>query len=119
MTIPIQQAKADLEAVMATFGTLGPGDERGRAAQLVMQTLGVLERRLGNPTLIKLLYIDNNEASKLIPLAAYTVAQEYVNGTIAEPVAKERLQEASKQYAEAFKEMGITLQPSILLYGKE
>ena len=119
MAITRDQAKADLEKVMEQFGTVGAGSENDRAAQLVMQTLGVLERRLGNPTVIKMLYIDNPEASKLIPPTAYEVAQQYIGGSIDETQARERLQDASRQYGEVFQEMGIKPQGSVALFGKQ
>ena len=61
------------------------------AAQLVMRILGVLERQLENPTIIKMLYIDNPEASKLIPPTVYEVAQQYISGSINKAQARERL----------------------------
>ena len=117
MAITKEQAKADLEKVMSQFGTIGAGNENDRAAQLVMQTLRVLERRLGDPTGIKMLYI-NPEASKLIPPTAYEVAQQYIGGTIDETQARERLQDALRQYGEVFQEMGIKPQRSAALFGK-
>lgn len=119
MTITKDQAKADLEKVMQQFGTVGAGTETDRAAQLVMQTLGVLERRLGNLTVIKMLYIDNSKASKLIPPTAYEVVQQYISGKINEDQARERLQEASRQYGEVFQKMGIKLQGSAAVFGRQ
>lgn len=119
MAITKKQAKADLEKVMQQFGTIGAGSENDRAAQLVMQTIGVLERRLGNPPVIKMLYIDNPEASKLIPQTVYEVAQQYIWGSIDEAKARESLQDASRQYGEVFQEMGITPQGSAALFDKQ
>lgn len=117
MAITKEQAKKDLETVMKQFGTVGAGSEKDRAAQLVMQTLGVLERRLGNPKIIKMLYLDNLSASKLLPETVYEVAQQYVRGSIDRAEAAKRLQEASRQYEKAFKEMGIKPQGSSMLFG--
>jgi hypothetical protein len=119
MAITKDQAKADLEKVMSQFETVGAGTENDRAAQLVMQTLGVLERRLGNPTVIQMLYIDNPEASKLLPPTVYEVAQQYIAGTINEAQAREQLQDASRQYDEVFQEMGIKPQGSAALFGRQ
>ena len=116
MAITKEQAKADLEKVMSQFGTIGAGNENDRAAQLVMQTLRVLERRLGDPTGIKMLYINNPEASTLIPPTAYEVAQQYIGGTIDETQARKRLQDALRQYGEVFQEMGIKPQNSDALF---
>jgi len=118
MAITRDQAKADLEKVMQQLETVGAGTENDRAAQLVMQILGVLERQLGDPVVIKMLYIDNPEASKLIPLTAYKVAEQYAGGTIDEARARKILQDASKQYGEVFQEMGIKPQGSVALFGR-
>lgn len=119
MAITKEQAKEDLEKVMQQFGSVGAGSENDRAAQLFMQTLGVLERRLGNPILIQMLYIDNPEASKLIPQTVYEVAQQYIDGNIDEAKARESLRDVSRQYGEVFQEMGITPQGSAALFGKQ
>jgi len=118
MKITKEKAKADLEKVMEQFGTVGAGTENDRAAQLVMQTIGVLERRLGKPQIIKMLYLDNAEASKLLPPTVYEVAQEYVSGTINENEARERLKDASTQYGNVFEEMGISPKGSSMLIHK-
>lgn len=118
MAITKEQAKADLEKVMAQFGTIGAGNANDRAAQLVMQTLGVLERRLGNPEMIKMLYIDNPEASKILPQAVYTLAQEYIAGSISHEEAKARLHDASEQYKAVFEDMGIAPKDSFALFAR-
>jgi hypothetical protein len=118
MEITKEQAKEDLKKVMEKFGTLGAGNEKDRAAQLVMQTLGVLERRLRNTAAIKMLYIDNSEAAKLLPQTVYEVAKQYIDGKIDEAQARENLQDASKQYYEVFREMGINPQGSDALFSK-
>jgi len=119
MTITREQAREDLEKVLQQFETVGAGSDNDRAAQLVMQTLGVLERRLGKPAIIKMLYVDNPDASKLLPQTVHEVAQQYAGGSIGETQARERLQDASRQYAEVFQEMGITPQTSAALFGKQ
>ena len=118
MAITKEQAKTDLDKIMQQFGTIGAGTERDRATQLVMQTLGVLERRLGKPAIIQMLYLDNPEAAKLLPPTVYEVAQQYVRGNLNEAQARESLQDASRQYAEVFQEMGIIFQESIALLGR-
>ena len=119
MTITKEQAKADLKKFMQKYSTAGAGSENDRAAQLVTQTLGVLERRLGNPNVIKMLYIDNPEASKLIPQTVYEVAQQYISGEINEAQARESLQDASRQYEKVFQEMGINPQESNALFSNQ
>jgi len=116
MTITKEKAKAELEKVMTQFGTLGPGSDLDRAAQLVMQTFGVLERRLGKRDAIKMLYVDNPQASKLLPETVYEIALQYTNGNMNELEAREKLQDASRQYGDVFKEMGISPQLSEALF---
>jgi len=118
MTITKEQARADLEKIMAQFGTLGPGSDLDRAAQLVMQTFGVLERRLGKKDAIKMLYVDNPQASMLLPGTVYEIARQYTDGSMNEVEARERLQETSRKYGEVFKEMGISPELSEVLFGR-
>jgi hypothetical protein len=116
MEISKEQAKSDLAKVITHFGTLGPGTELDRAAQLVMQPIGVLERRLGKRDSIKMLYFEMQDSSKILPPSVYKVAEEYVNGNINETIAREKLQETQKQYEEIFKEMGLSPQISKMLF---
>lgn len=118
MPITKEQAREDLEKVMAKFSTIGSGEDIDRAAQLVMQTVGVLERRLGKRDTIKMLYFGIQDSSKLLPHSVYEVAKSYVDGTIDENTARQRLQEVQRQYKEVFQEMGITPQTSAALFGK-
>ncbi len=118
MTITKEQAKLDLERVISHFGTLGTGTELDRAAQLVMQPIGVLERRLGKKDVIKMLYFDMQDSSKILPPSVYDVAKNYVDENINEDVARERLHDIQRQYGEVFKEMGISPQVSAALFGK-
>lgn len=117
MTISKEQAKADLERIMVQFKTLGPGSELDRAAQLVMQPIGVLERRLAKRDTIKMLYFEMQDSSKILPPLVYSVAQDYVKGIIDEPLARQKLQEIEIQYLEVFREMGISPQMSGALFG--
>lgn len=118
MAITKEQAKLDLEKVISNFGTFGAGTELDRAAELVMQPIGVLERRLGKKDVIKMLYFDMQDSSKVLPPSVYDVAKNYVDGNINEDVARERLQDIQRQYGEIFKEMGISPQISAALFGK-
>ena len=54
MNITPEVAKQDLEKVIGTFQTIGPGSEQDRAAQMVLQTIQVLQRKLGSPDVIKM-----------------------------------------------------------------
>lgn len=118
MAITKEQAKIDLEKVMAQFGTFGAGTELDRAAQLVMQPIGVLERRLGKIEMIKMLYFDMQDSSKMLPLSVYDVAQRYVAGSIDENTARAELQDIEGQYGQVFQEMGLSPQVSKVLFGK-
>lgn len=110
MTITKEQAQSDLEKIMSRFGTAGSGTEYDRAAQLVLQTIGVLERRLSNKPAIKMLYLENEEAKKLLPQTVYETAINYLDGRINEQSAREILEDAHQQYELVFKELGISLQ---------
>lgn len=118
MTITKEQARADVEKVMQEFKTVGYGTESDRVAQLVMQTLGVLERRLGKRTAIKMLYIDNPDASRTLPPIVYETARQYIDGSINEAQARDILQDASRQYGAVFQEMGINFQESAVIFKK-
>jgi len=118
MAITKEQAKIDLENVMAQFGTVGAGSELDRAAQLVMQPIGVLERRLGNVQAIKMLYFGMQDSSKMLPQGVYNVAQRYASGSIDENTARTELEDIERQYAEVFQEMGLSPQVSKALFGK-
>jgi hypothetical protein len=116
MEISKEQAKSDLAKIISHFGTLGPGTELDRAAQLVIQPIGVLERRLSKRDTVKMLYFEMQDSSKILPPSVYKVAEEYVNGNINETTARERLQKTQKKYEEVFKEMGISPQISKALF---
>ena len=117
MAITKEQARKDLEKIMSRFGTIGDGTAVDRAAQLVMQTMGVLERRLNKRSTIKMLYFDMQDSSELLASSVYEVAQNYVKESIDENTAREKLQDVQKQYQEVFKDMGITPQTSKALFG--
>ena len=112
MEITQEQAKKDLENIMQEFSTVGTGSEKSRAAQLILQTLGVLGRRLDKPGAIKMLYLENPEASKILPPTVREIASRYVNGDLTQEQAREDLQSASAQYEKVFKDMGISPEDS-------
>jgi len=116
MPITAETAKQDLEKVLGQFKTIGPGTEQDRAAQLVLQTLGVLQRRLGSPQIIKMLYLDNAEARILIPETVYTVASQYVGGQMTRQDAEQTLIDAIRQYEQVFAEAGIKPARSATLF---
>jgi hypothetical protein len=118
MTITREQARQDIENVMSQYETLGQGRDVDRAAQLVVQTVEVLERRLGNKGAIKLVYFELQDASKLLPPSVYGVARDYIEGKIEEPVARQRLQEIQKGYKEVFREMGVSPTVSAALFAR-
>ena len=117
MNITPEIAKQDLEKVLGQFNTIGPGSEQDRAAQLVLQTLGVLQRRLGSPKIIQMLYLDNSEAKDLIPETAQNVASQYVNGQMSQEEASQILTEAMEQYGKVFEEAGIKPSRSDAMFG--
>lgn len=119
MEITKEMAEADLEKLQEYLETIGIGSKNDRAAKLVLQTLGVLEGRLDNPKAIKMLYMDNLEAQKIIPQTVYNVAQQYTDGSIDEEQAREYLHDVSIKYGEVFQDMGITPKKSFALLFKQ
>jgi len=119
MVITRKQAREDLTRITSEFGTAGGGTDVDRAAQLVMQTVGVLQRRLDKPDAIRLLYIDNPVAKETLPLSVYHVAQDYASGRIDESTARKRLDAILGEYGEVFGEMGISPEQSVALFGKQ
>ena len=117
MPITPDVPKQDLEKVLGQFQTICPGSEQDRAAQLVLLTLGVLQRRLGNPLLIKMVFLENPQARGIIPEAAYNVASQYVNGQMTQEEASQTLTEALSQYKKIFQEAGIKPARSYALFG--
>ena len=114
IVITREQAQADLEKVMQQFVKIDEATKNVRAAQLVIQSIGALEKRLGHPTTIKKLY--NQKASETLPQTVYDIAQRYAHGSIDETEAWKMLQEASREYRNVFQEMGISLDTSSLLF---
>jgi hypothetical protein len=115
MDITPETARADLEKVLGTFTTFGPGTPQERAAQLVLQTMGVLRRRLSSPSVIKMLYIDNPEARTMLPGAVVVVAESYIAGTITQEQASTQLENAEQEYRKVFSSLGYTPQSSRVL----
>ena len=118
MEITEKQAKADLDAIMSTFVNMGQGTENDRAAQLIMQSIDVLERRLDNVAMLKLAYIDNPKAAELLPNTVYDVVKQYVDGCIDESTARKHLQDARQQYDLVFDKMSITPKKSTVHFIK-
>jgi hypothetical protein len=109
-------ARQDLEQMLGKVTTIGAGSDTERSAQLVLQTLSVLRRRLSNKPIIKMLYIDNAEAKALIPGTAYNIAEQYVNGSLTETDASTQLEQAEAAYNKVFSQMGYTPSRSTALF---
>ncbi len=116
MKITQEIAKQDLEKMLGSFSTIGSGSEQDRAAQLILQTLGVLQRRLGSPDMIKTLYLENPDAKNIIPETVYNMAEQYVDGKINQEEATAKLNEASEQYKKVFAEAGLNPSQSKALF---
>ncbi len=116
MEVTYDAAKKDLEKCLGQFKTLGAGSEQDRAAQLVLQTVQVLQNRLDSTGIIKMLYLDNPEAKELLPETVYNVATQYVNGEISKEEAHSTLTSAQEQYQKLYSEMMITPSESNVLF---
>lgn len=117
MEVTKEQAKSDLEKMMMNVNTVGDGTAVDRAAQLVIQTMEVLESRLPKRDTIKALYFEMYDSSKSLPPLVYQVAKDYADNNISEKDAGERLQKIKEQYKEVFHEMGISPEISKVLFG--
>lgn len=118
MNISPEQAKEEIEKVLKIYSTIGDGTEQDRAAQLILQTTDVLSKRLDNTKVIKMLYLDNVEASKLLPETVFKTATDLVNGDINKGQAEQNLKEAREAYQQAFKQMEINPSDSNVLFSK-
>jgi len=108
-------AKKDLEKIMGRISTIGEGSTQDMAAQLILQTVGVLSRRLDDSFTLKLCYLDAEDAKEWIPGIVYDVASKLVAGEINQDRAYELLTEAEKQYTQIFKDAGLDpTRPSVI-----
>lgn len=107
LQVTYKQAKEDIEIIMSQVETLGSGDRKGRAAQIVLQSIEVLERRLGNQKIIKMFYIGNKNTQKFLPRMIYDIVQKYGTGEIKEDIARKNLNIALGEYIKVFKDEGI------------
>ncbi len=113
-----ETAREDIRKVMMTFDSIGPGNERDRAAQLVLQSVEILMRRLDKPRVLEILYTDE-EAVRLLPESIKQVVQDLIKGEITPDAASERLAKILQLYREVFKEMGFIPQVSQALLFKQ
>ena len=118
MAITYEKAKEDIERYMERIPTMGPGTEKDRAAQLVLQTMDVLESRLDDPKQINLLYFKITDSSKILPSEVYNLAKDYAQGKIDEKTARQNLDSIKNQYKEVFKKMDIKPQSPKILFHK-
>jgi len=112
-------ARADIDKVLTRFGTLNPGSELDGAAQLVLQSLQVLGNRVDKPRVLKLLYVDNPEASKMLPDLAMRTVEGLTEGHITPNEARDTLESAIPDYIKAFEELGVTPQQSWVVYSRD
>ncbi|MFA7717490.1 MAG: hypothetical protein WC875_02150 [Candidatus Absconditabacterales bacterium] len=105
--ITTEKVKSDISKMLTLFGTFGKGSEQDRSAQLILQSIDVLSRRLDDVVILKMLYLDNSEASKLLPETVLQIATDFIEGKINQTEAKKNLEKIKSIYQEAFQEMGI------------
>jgi len=114
MKITQEKAKEDLEKVLERFGTVGPGSEMDRAAQMILQMLSVAKNRL-DPELARMIYVDNEEAKKMLPEMVLELMTQYADGKINETEVKKTLSQLEEEYKRAFNQMGYKPQTSYAL----
>jgi len=105
--IGIETARKDIERIMGVFDTLGEGSSLDRAAQLVNLSIQVARNRLDRPVVLKLLYIDNPGAEKLLPSVVRETITKLTAGEITREQAEANLDKAAAQYQEAFTKLGV------------
>lgn len=105
--ITTEKVKSDISKMLTLFGTFGKGSEQDRSAQLILQSIDVLSRRLDDVVILKMLYLDNSEASKLLPETVLQIATDFIEGKINQTEAKKNLEKIKSIYQEAFQEMWI------------
>jgi hypothetical protein len=103
--ITTEKVKSDISKMLTLFGTFGKGSEQDRSAQLILQSIDVLSRRLDDVVILKMLYLDNSEASKLLPETVLQIATDFIEGKINQTEAKKNLEKIKSIYQEAFQEM--------------
>lgn len=111
-------AREDIEKALSVFRTLGGGTDIDRAAQIVLQSLQVLSHRLDNPTVLKILYLDNPGATRILPRLATDTVAKLCSGEITSDKAQKIIDEAISQYVRVFEEMGVKPATISVLFSK-
>jgi hypothetical protein len=118
MAITYETAKKDIKDFMKRISTVGAGTETDRASQMILQSMDVLEDRLGDPKQINFLYFKIMDSSKALPSEVYNLVKDYDQGKIDEKTARQNLGNIKMQYEEVFKKMGIKPQSPKILFHK-
>ena len=105
--ITTEKIKSDINKILTSFDTFGKGNEQDRSAQLILQSMDVLSGRLDNIAILKMLYLDNSEASKLLPESILPIVTDLIEGKINQTEAKQALEKIKSIYQKAFQEMWI------------
>ena len=100
-------ARADIEKMLAVFATLGQGNDIDRAAQMVLQSLQVLNRRLDNQGLLKILYLNNPNTAGMLPRVATDTVTKLCSGEITPDKAREIIDGSITLYVGVFEAMGV------------
>ena len=111
-------ARSDIEKVLKEMDTVGTGSDLDRAAQMILQTMSVVKNRLDNPEILKILYLDNPGASKLLPDIVLNTVKGVSNGDITPDEAKNIIDQAVPEYIDVFKSLGVTPQSSQAFFSK-
>ena len=111
-------ALGDILKVMAAFVSIGVGSEVDRAAQLVSQSLQVLKRRVNNPAVIRMLYLNNPDSTTMLPDIALRTVDQLSSGEISSEEAEQLLDQASERYGQVFERMGVKPETIAVLFFK-
>lgn len=117
--LDVDQVIEDMERISKKIETMGEGTDVDRLAQLVMQSIYVLQHRLNRPESLKFIYLDNKEAGELLPSRVVEIARAVYNKEMTQEDAGRQLQELVDTLARAFQQLGITPQTFNAIFMKD
>ncbi|OHA08323.1 MAG: hypothetical protein A3B37_03630 [Candidatus Sungbacteria bacterium RIFCSPLOWO2_01_FULL_59_16] len=114
-----EEARKDIERIAETFKTIGPGTEADRTTQLFLQMFDVLRRRLDQPRVLKILYIDSPGAAEVLPMGMREIVRRLAAGEITAAQADQELIQLKLLYEELIREMALRPAKPIALIGSQ
>lgn len=109
---------ADMVKIKQQFGSVGDGSYLDRAAQLLSQTFDVLGRRPDQPTILKMLYLENEVALRMLPEAMVCIVRKLCDGTLDVSAARAELHSLKEEYRRCFSELDVRPTRQSILFFK-